>query len=304
MTYLPIQYEEPIFRPPSEADSILLPVTIGCSHNKCSYCAMYQTKKYRIRSWHEIVADLGALQKFFKGNGEMPSRFFLCDGDAMSADTELLIRIASLASDMFGSAIDRFSVYANVSNIMKKSHEELVSLRMNKINLAYIGMESGWDPLLSMVQKGHTAEQLIEACRSLRAAGIRISLIVMIGLAGTEGSSQHAIATARVLSEIVPEYLSFLVTTPIPGTTYQRQVEKGLIKPLSSSAIFGEMMAIVEGLSLPAKAKVIFRANHVSNLMPLRGDLPLDRLKLVATLEHWMKQCPKDSYPELNPRFL
>ena len=304
MQSFPISYQEPIFRPPSEADSILLPVTIGCSHNKCTYCAMYQTKRYRERAWEEIESDLKALRTYFNQAKIVPRSFFFCDGDAMNADTSLLVRAASLARELFLPHFDRISLYANVMNVLKKSREELISIRESNINLAYIGMESGWDPLLSAIGKGHDAAQLIAACQALRGAGFKISLIVMIGLAGAEGSDEHAAATAKALSAIVPDYLSFLVTTPIPGTPYQRQIEKGMVKPLTSHGIFTEMSKIIGALVLPKAAKIVFRANHVSNLMPLRGELPRDTTSLTAILADWIKESPRDASPPLNPLLL
>ena len=304
MTRFPLIYEEPIFRPPSEAQSVLLPVTIGCSHNKCTYCAMYQSKKYRVRPFGEIMGDLQALHDFCKRTGHMPRRFFFCDGDAMSAPTPLLVQTAAQVLELFRPSFERISLYANVAGILGKSADELREISAHEIHLAYIGMESGWDSLLTMTHKGHDAASLIAACRALRQAGIKVSLIVMIGLAGADGSMQHAMATARVLSEIAPDYLSFLLTTPIPGTTYQRQWAKGAIKPMTTRAIFAEMMTILKELVLPAEAKITFRANHVSNLMPLRGELPRETGALTTVLREWMEETPADVYPRLDPTFL
>ena len=290
----PINYHEPVFRPPSEGRSFLIQVTIGCSNNMCTYCDMYRSKKYREREFSEIEKELHDAKAYFDKIGYAPKRIFLCDGDALGASTELLIKTLELINKLFPK-LDRVGVYATAQNMLDKSEEELKKLVSLKLNMAYLGLESGNDKILHMIVKKNTRQDMIDGCAKLRRAGFKVSVIAMLGIGGMKLSEDHIKDTGSIISEISPEYFSFLTTMAIPGTPYEKMVSRGNIKPLTTKLLLGEMRQILS--LIQPKNDILFRANHVSNQYPLGGTLPLDTNVIVSTLDSWIAQTPDGTYP-------
>ena len=295
----PVKLVPPVFRPPSEANSLLIQVTIGCSNNKCTYCDMYRSKSYQVRDKKDIFKDLQAAYHFYKKHAQVPRRIFLCDGDALGAPTNLLKEVLQEINRLFPQ-LDRVGIYATAENMLSKTKEELEELSKLKLNMAYLGMESGSDKVLHQIVKGNTAQDMIEGTRRIKQSGFKLSTIVMLGVGGKQLSKEHIEETAKVLSEEPPHYLSFLTTFSVPGTPYHKMEERGLISPLTAKELFIEMKGILENLELKKhqdSARVIFRANHVSNQFPLGGVLPRDKEKLTTTLDEWIESTPEGVYP-------
>lgn len=300
---LPINYVGPIFRPPSEAKSLLLQVTIGCSHNKCTFCGMYMTKKYTLNSFERIAADIESARGYYRAGGTRPRSVFLCDGDALGAPFELLKRVAARCNETFPK-LARIGVYATCRNVLDKTPEELQNLQKLGINMAYLGLETGCDKILAKIRKGHTNDEMIAAAAKLRKAGIRTSIIALLGIGGREDSYSHCEKTAASLSAIAPSYLSFLSTIPIAGTPFHSQIKQGKITQLSTKELLLEMKMIIAGLCFPNSHPVILRANHVSNYFPLAGDLPMDQRNILGIIDAWLQSCPEGVYPDIDPRAL
>jgi radical SAM superfamily enzyme YgiQ (UPF0313 family) len=292
MFSLPIDYEAPVYRPPSEWRSLLIQVTIGCSNNLCTYCDMYRSKKYRERSIEEISLDIEKCRQ----SGLSPEKVFLCDGDALGAPQPLLLETLKLIKSNF-PAVRRVGVYATAENILNKTTEELRELYEHGLGIAYLGLESGDDSVLHMIVKGNTAQDMMQASLKIKSAGIKLSTIAMLGVGGKKHSKNHIIETAKLLSETAPQFFSFLTTFSVPGTPYHTMLERGLVEPLTSYELLGEMKGILE-LAVFEKNPVIFRANHVSNANPIGGTLPKDKETILGALEIWQKETPQGVYPE------
>ena len=278
----PLQYEGDVFRPPSEAKSLILQATIGCSHNRCTFCISYKRKKFRERSLDEIISDIALTSRLLPRT----RRIFLADGNALVIPYVKLLKILQELDQAF-PLLERVSVYGNTQDLLQKSVAELRKLGDNKLGMIYLGLESGSAVVLETVKKGVTPEQVAEGTAKAKAAGIPLSITVVNGLAGVEGSEEHAISTARLLNKIDPEYLGLLSLMAVPGTTVHRQVNEGLLTPLNPWDLLKEIKMIVEGLEL---TNCVFRANHASNYLPLKAVLPRDKDALLADLDRIIKQ--------------
>ncbi|WP_081653426.1 radical SAM protein [Bacteriovorax sp. DB6_IX] len=289
----PIVYDEPVFRPPSEGRSLLIQQTIGCSNNKCTYCNMYRSKTYRVRPDSEVLEDIRKAADYYNRIGQLPEKIFLCDGDALGAPMESLERSLKLIAELFPD-VKRVGVYATAENMLEKTEEELKRLSELGLKIAYLGLESGCDKVLHLTVKGNTAQEMIEASIKLMNAGIELSVIAMLGLGGQKFTTSHVEETAKVLSAISPNYLSFLTTIPVPGTPYHRMVERGF-EMLTVKELLGEMRDILNKASF--SRRVLFRTNHVSNMYPIGGTLPDDQEEIVNLLENWYEEAPVGTYP-------
>jgi len=301
MNLFPISYAEPVYRPPSEGQSLLLQVTIGCSNNKCTYCAMYRSKNYKIRTLEEIFSDIDKLKANFKGKW-FSGKVFLCDGDALGAPTATLVAVTEYIRKAFPD-IRRFGIYSTAENILEKSEKDLKILGNLGLSIGYLGMESGCDKVLKMVVKGNTAEEMLTAGLKLKNCGWKISVIGMLGIGGRKHSASHCQKTAEIIRQMVPQFFSFLTTVPIPGTPYARMVDKKLLQILTSKELLVEMKTIILNME-PLERNIIFRANHVSNLFPMAGNLPRDSSKILSTLDQWIEKCPEGEYPKISPENL
>ncbi len=272
-----MHYEGFIIRPPSEADSLLLQVTLGCSHNKCTFCGAYKEKRFTIKEDAIINADIdyaAANLRFFR-------RAFLIDGDALIIPQQRLVRILSRIREKM-PWIHRVGVYANAKGILRKTDEELAILRDLGLGIAYFGLESGDAQVLQDVRKGHTPERMIEAGRKIRAAGMKLSAMVILGLAGRERSLEHARVTGKAISAIDPNYVGVLTLMINPGTPLAAQVSAGQFELLTPYEMLRELREMLIHTDM---TRGLFFANHASNYLPLRLRMPADKEKAIQSLD-------------------
>ena len=267
-----------VIRPPSEAGSFLLQATIGCSHNRCTFCATYRFVRFSVRPFEKVAEDIELAARWNPGI----SRAFICDGDAMCLPTSDLERILDCLGDNF-PRLERVGIYANARDILAKTPGELELLRVKKLGIAYVGLESGNDELLESVKKGATAEEMVQAVRKAEDAGIATSVIVLLGLGSNGMSRQHASDSARVVSRMNPSYLSALTLMLLPGTPLFRDFEKGDFEIMNPLSILGELRWFLEGIDV--ESPCVFRTNHASNYLPVGGILPLDKERMLAVID-------------------
>lgn len=277
-----MRYEGNIFRPFSEANSYLLQCTVGCSHNQCTFCGMYKDKKYRERSLSEIMEDIAMAADHY---GDL-EKVFLCDGDAIALETDMLLAILRKLYATFPS-LRHVGSYVGPQSTLSKTMDELKTLRGAGLTKAYIGVETGDDELLKKIKKGVGYEQMLQAGQNLVAAGINLSAMVLLGLAGKgEASRRHALATAKICNEMKPQYLAALTVTPVPGTVLYRQVQKGEFELLDPFETLEEMKWIFENITAdPMK----FVGTHASNYLPVVGTLQKDKQKMIAMVDEVLK---------------
>ncbi len=277
-----MRYEGNIFRPFSEANSYLLQCTIGCSHNQCTFCGMYKDKKYRERSLKEIVEDI-AMAKDNYGDLE---KVFLCDGDAITLETDMLLAILKNLHETFPS-LRHVGSYVGPQSTLSKSVDELRALRAAGLTKAYIGVETGDDELLKKVRKGVNYDQMLTAGQNLIKAGINLSAMVLLGLAGKgEASKRHALATAKICDEMQPQYLAALTVTPVPGTVLYNQVQRGEFALLNPFETLEEMKQILENIKAD---NIKFVGTHASNYLPVTGTLQRDKEKMIKMVDAVLK---------------
>ncbi len=273
-----MRYEGSIYRPPSEADAFILQATIGCSWNHCTYCVMYRDKECRERPVAECLEDIEAME--VRG-GPHVEKLFVSDGDALCMSMDSWVSILDQARRSF-PRLRRVSCYATAMNLLEKSRDELRLLREKGLSLLYIGPESGDDATLKRIAKGATAADHVEAAKKAHEAGMEISVIAMLGVAGREGSDAHAAGTAELVTAMDPEYFAALTTTVVPGTPLAKLQDTGRFELPSVEEMLGELRTIVDG-ARPTDA--MFRTNHASNYLPLGGRLPEDRERIVAAID-------------------
>ncbi len=266
-------YVEPVFRPPSEARSLILQITIGCSQNNCRFCGMYKMKNFRLRSVEEIAADIAAVPGHHRGHYQ---RIFLADGDALVYPQQGLLQILDLLAESFPN-LTRIGAYASPNSLTTKSEAELAELRARKLRILYFGLESGDGPTLELVNKGFSPQQMLDLCQTAQAAGLKLSVTGILGLAGQTRSAEHAAATADWITRLSPAYFSLLTMFKRHNDDYFEQIQ-----PLSNGEIIEEALAIVRQLR---PQKTILRSNHVSNILNLAGSYPKDREKIIAQAE-------------------
>ena len=277
-----MRYEGNIFRPFSEANSYLLQCTIGCSHNQCTFCGMYKDKKYRVRQLSEIMEDIAMARDHY---GDL-EKVFLCDGDAIALETDMLRAIVKKLYQTFPS-LRHVGSYVGPQSTLSKSMEELKALRAAGLTKAYIGVETGDDDLLKKVKKGVGYKEMLEAGRNLVAADINLSVMVLLGLAGKgEASRRHALATAKICNEMKPQYLAALTVTPVPGTVLHKQVQAGDFELLDPFETLEEMKQIFENITID---NLKFVGTHASNYLPITGTLQKDKEKMIKTVDDVLK---------------
>ena len=277
--------EGPVFRPPSEADSFILRVTIGCSHNRCTYCNMYRTVDFRVRTMAEIMAQVHAAA----GYQQFIRRIFLADGNALVLATDTLLEILAILKESFPK-LRRVSCYAGPKDILRKTPEELQKLYEAGLTLVYYGMESGDDEVLSHVCKGVTAQESIAAGQRVVASGIKLSIMVIIGLGGKAGSKAHAHHTAQAINAIAPNMLSALTLMMYRGSELRDEYEQGRFEILSPAESMGELYELIREIDLPQEAHCLFRSNHISNHIALAGTLPRDKQQLLSAAKQGMAE--------------
>lgn len=276
-----MKYEGRIIRPPSEADSLLLQVTVGCSHNRCTFCGSYQNKKFRIKSQEEIEEDIAEAARF--GGYE---RVFLCDGDALIIPQDRLEMILeSIRRHMTG--VRRVGLYGNAKSILRKSREDLEVLRKLGLGIVYLGVETGNDDLLKKIRKGADSGKLVEAARRIKEAGILLSVTVLLGIGGADGGRRHALDTARILSDMDPDYIGALTVMLVPGTPLHRDHEEGAFSLPDAFGFIEELGILIAQTRL---TDCFFTSNHASNYLPLRLRLPGDREKALNLINRILQE--------------
>ncbi|MBL8394967.1 MAG: B12-binding domain-containing radical SAM protein [Candidatus Accumulibacter sp.] len=272
---LPIRYVEPVYRPPSEAESLILPLTDGCSWNHCTFCEMYTApqKRFRARDEAEVMENIRHAGERF---GNEIRRVFLADGDALALPTRRLLAVLDAIRTHL-PAVRRVASYCLPRNLRRKSVDELRELAATGLSIAYVGAESGDDEVLERVNKGETFASTLEALDKLGQAGIRRSVMILNGLAGPELSLRHADHSARLANATQPEYLATLVLSLPLGEQRFRNAFPGW-RPLDQRELFVEMERFLERLEL---ARTVFRSDHASNWLVLKGMLGADKLRLL-----------------------
>lgn len=275
----------PVFRPPSEANSFILRVTIGCSHNRCTYCNMYRSVDFRVRTMAEIMTQINAAKAY----QQHIRRIFLADGNALVLATDKLLSILAVLKEAFPK-LRRVSCYAGPKDILHKTPQELRDLYEAGLTLVYYGMESGDDEVLNHVCKGVNAQESIAAGQRVVASGIKLSMMVIIGLGGKAGSKAHAHHTAQAINAIRPNMLSALTLMMYRGSELRDEYERGQFEILSPAESMGELYDLISELELPYDAHCLFRSNHISNHIALAGTLPHDKQKLLSEAKRGMAE--------------
>lgn len=289
--------EGPVFRPPSEAKSLIIRATIGCSHNRCTYCNMYRSVAFRMRPLAEVERQIAQAQPY----AGLVRRVFLGDGNALVLPTEHLLQILARLQQAFPK-LQRVSCYAAPQDMLRKSVAELAALKAAGLTLVYYGMESGDAAVLAHVVKGVDDRQAIEAGQRVIAAGMKLSMMVIIGLGGREGSAQHALATAAAVNAIKPHMLSALTLMLYRGSELLDEYERGAFSVLAPAEIMAEMAMLVKHIELPPDTHCLFRSNHISNYLPLGGTLPRDKERLlgdIAAAQQNLAGRPWDPYNQV-----
>lgn len=289
-------YDYPLYRPPSEANSIIFQVTLGCSFNKCSFCNMYRTKDYSERPWEEIMSEIDIVSKSFP----QTERIFLADGDAINLSTEKLVKILEYIKEKFPN-LKRISCYAMPKNLLQKTPAELTLLNKKGLDMLYIGIETGNDILLKKITKGATSKSIIDACNRAKKSGFIISCMIILGIGGKRYSVDHIKETARVVSEVSPNFLAAL-TLIIEDGVYDEFMKKFAepFETLDDSLILNELELLLSEIN--PISPIVFRANHASNVYSIGGNLPEDREKMIALVSS-LKEHPELLKPKVLRRF-
>ncbi len=258
-----------VYRPPSEARSLIVQVTIGCAHNACTFCTMYKDKKFRIRKKEEVLEDF---QTAYDNYGDNIRRIFLADGDALIVKTPDLLDILNFIKEKFPSA-ERVTSYGTPGDILRKSEDELKSLAEAGLGMVYMGAESGDAVTLKDINKGVSREEIIEAGKKLRRAGIQSSITLISGLGGRARRKEHAVESAKLISDIRPDYVGFLTLMLDESTEIYRKIAAGEMELLTPDEVVEEMRLFLTNVDSPG---TVFRANHASNYVVLKGNLNED----------------------------
>lgn len=275
----PLNYIEPVFRPPSEWKSLILQVTNGCSWNKCTFCDMYkdEQKRFKPKAIEEIEAEL----KYLTQNNLPVTRVFLADGDAVSLSMKRLKEIMQLINKYFPN-LQRVSSYCLPRNLLNKSISDLRELQEMGLKIFYVGCESGNTELLSLIEKGETFDSSLEALKKIKEAGIKSSVMILNGLGGPKYSDQHALASAELMNQAQPEYLSTLVPEFPFGSERFEKGFNGNWREMTRQELFQEMHLLLENLNLN---KTIFRSDHASNHLVLKGILGRDKFRIINEID-------------------
>ncbi len=277
-----MKYEGAIYRPPSEADSLILQVTIGCSHNKCTFCGSFKEKKFRVRSLEEVKEDIEEAKQYAR----YILKAFIADGDALIIPQKRLVPIVQLIKDSF-PRLERIGIYGNTKSILKKSVEELKTLKGLGVGIIYLGVESGDQVTLDKVCKGTTLDKTAEASKRVKDAGIILSVTVLLGLGGVERSRIHAEETGKFLSRIDPDYAGALSVIVVPGTPLAEEVKKGTFVVPDPYMLLEELAAMIKNTDV---THTYFASNHASNYLPVKAWLPEEKEKTLKAIEHVLKK--------------
>ena len=288
-----MEYEGMVYRPPSEAYSLIIQVTIGCSHNKCRFCSMYKDKQFHIRQLEDILADLRECRAYYR----RVKRIFLADGDALCLSNAKLLAILEAIRQLYPEC-ERVGIYGRATDILRKSPEELRALKEAGIGIVYVGAESGNPQVLACMCKRATREELIEGVRRAEDAGIAASVTFISGLGGRALWKEHAVDSATMISEMHPSYASWLTLMLDPAAPVTQDIAEGRFELLKPAEVLEEMDVMLSHIEMPAGTTCVFRSNHASNYLSLKGDLPQDRDKMLAVVRQ-----AKENSDMLRPEF-
>ena len=286
-----LNYAEPVYRPPSEAKSLIFQVTIGCSFNECSFCDMYRNKEYSERPWNEVKTEIDLVAK------QLPdtTRIFLADGDALNLSTDYMVKITEYLYNNF-QKLERVSCYAMPMNLLKKTPEELKKMNSAGLNMLYLGIESGSDIILKKITKGATSETIIRACRKAIETGFTLSCIIILGLGGKDYKKEHIKGTAHVVNAASPHYLGTLTLILETGVKEEFLTKFGEeFHPINDDESLSELYNLVQQIDV--KDKMIFRANHGSNAYNIGGVFPDEKDEMLKKIS-WLKEHPENVRPE------
>lgn len=291
-----LEYSYPLYRPPSEANSLIFQVTLGCSFNQCSYCDMYRTKEYSERPWEEIQMEIDITSKLYPDT----KRIFLADGDAINLSTKRLVEILEYINKKF-TALERVSSYAMPKNLLQKTPTELKTLRTVGLKMLYVGIESGSDKVLKKITKGATYKTIVESCKKAKESNYVLSCMIILGLGGKKYTYEHIEETAKIISEISPDYIGAL-NLHLADSLYNEFMTK-FKEPfefLDDLEILNELELLISNIN--PSSPVIFRANHASNVYSLKGSLPQDKVILLELISQ-LKKHPDMLKPKILRRF-
>ena len=283
--HIEMRYEGIVIRPPSEAGSLILQVTLGCSHNRCTFCPTYKGKRFKIRSIEEIREDLEEARRY-RG----VRRIFLADGDALIIPQRMLAPIVAEINASFPD-IERIGVYGNAKSILKKSPQELKELKDMGLGIVYLGLESGDPQVLEEIQKGAGVPTMIQAAHRAREAGILLSVTVLVGIAGKQRSVVHAEQSGKVLSAMNPDYIGALTVMVVPGTPLAERQARGEFVLPDTRELLEELGVILTHTDV---TDCLFTSNHASNYLPLRIRLPREKEQALSIIRHVLSQNRTD----------
>lgn len=273
-----MRYEGSVYRPPSEAMSLIVQVTIGCTHNKCTFCSMFKDKKFRVRDVSEVKEDLLMARRTY-GYVE---KIFLADGDALCLSMDKLEDIISFINELFPE-VRSINIYASPKDVLRKSKEDLEKLHAMGVKILYIGAESGNDKILQNINKGATRDEIIEAVKRIEASGIKASVTFIQGLGGEAMYKEHAVDTGTMISVMQPSFVGLLTLMLDDSAEIMEDIRKGRLKLLTPMQVCEETLLMLENIDLTKEC--IFRSNHASNYVPLAGTLPQDKEKMMNLLK-------------------
>ena len=287
-----MEYEGIVIRPPSEAESLILQVTLGCSHNRCTFCPTYKGRRFRIKDLEVIKQEIDEVASYGPFR-----KVFLADGDALIIPQPRLLAILEYLNEKI-SGLRRVGIYGNAKSILRKSMEELKALEERKLGIVYLGVETGDPDLLEKVRKGATYEQMVEAGRRVMEAGITLSVTVLLGLGGVGYGQRHALATAKVLSDIDPDFASALTLMVVPGTPLYEDLKAGRFQLPSPFELLEELGTIIAHSNF---SRCYFTSNHASNYLPIKARMPKDKEAVVNLIQ---KVISSQDPSRLRPEFL
>lgn len=291
-----LDYDYPLYRPPSEANSLIFQITLGCSFNQCSYCEMYRTKKYSERPWEEIKMEIDMTSTAYPAT----KRIFLADGDAINLPTERLVQILVYIYKKFPT-LERVSSYAMPKNLLQKTDRELMTLRAAGLQMLYVGIESGSDTVLKKITKGATYKTIVQSCKKAKENNYVLSCMIILGLGGKKYTFEHVEETAKIISEVSPDYVGAL-NLHLDDTLYNEFMTK-FKEPfefLDDIQILNELELLISKIN--PSSPIIFRANHASNVYSIKGTLPNDKVKILELINQ-LKKNPDMLKPKILRRF-
>ena len=286
-----LNYDAPLYRPPSEAKSLIFQVTLGCSFNECSFCDMYRSKEYSERSWEEVKSEIDLMAKTLPNT----TRIFLADGDALNLSTDYMVQIVEYIYQKFPN-LERVSCYAMPMNLLKKTPEELNMMNKAGLDRLYLGIETGNDIILKKVTKGATQSTMIKSCNKAKDAGFTLSCMVILGLGGNKYTKENAVDTAKVINAVQPDYVGALTLYLENGIKEEFLTKfEGEFERLTDSEAIDELELLISEINVDNA--IVFRANHGSNAYNIGGTFPQDKQEMLEKIT-WMKKHPEVVRPQ------